>query len=157
MDEAGNYDWETRAQTFHWAIWGPKYLGGDTFYLIGQKDKDGNVFSSASSYKLTVPPNVPAKKFWSVTVYEFETGGTFFDDVDKVAVSSKQEDLIINEDGSVTLTFGPNAPEGMPSANHVPTVGEGSWFVLFRWYGPLPELMPTSQNRWQLGDFEKIK
>lgn len=157
VDEQGIYHWEMRAQTWHWAIWGPKHLGGDTFYLIGQKDKDGNVFSSNATYELTVPPNVPAGKFWSVNVYEFETGGTFFDDVEKVAVSSKQIDLLTNEDGSVTLTFGPECPEGMPISNHILTVGNGSWFALFRWYDPLPELFPTSDNRWTLGDFKKIE
>jgi hypothetical protein len=60
---------------------------------------------------------VPAEKFWAVTACEFETGGTFFDDVDNVAVSSKQKDLVINSDGSVTLTFGPKLPEGMPKSN----------------------------------------
>jgi hypothetical protein len=156
VDQEGIYYWEMRAQTWHWAIWGPKYLGGETFYLIGQKDNNGEVFSSQESYKLTVPPKVPAGQFWSVNVYEFETGGTFFDDVDKVAVSSKLPELVTNEDGSVTLTFGPECPEGMPESNHVPTVGDGSWFALFRWYAPLPELFPTSENRWILDDFEKL-
>lgn len=155
VDAEGNYHWETRAQTWHWAIWGPKHLGGDTYYLIGQKDNDGKVLNSTDTYKLTVPANVPAEKFWSVNVYEFETGGTFFDDVDKVAVSSLQQDLVQNEDGSVTLTFGPKCPEGMPISNHVPTVGDGSWFTLFRWYGPLPELFSDTKDKWVLGDFEK--
>ena len=155
VDEEGKYYWEMRAQTWHWAIWGPKYLGGETFYLIGQKDDKGEVFSSQESYQLTVPPNVPAGQFWSVNVYEFETGGTFFDNVDKVAVSSKLPDLVYNKDGSVTLTFGLECPKGMPESNHVPTAGNGSWFALFRWYAPLPELFPTSENRWVLGDFEK--
>ena len=154
IDKKGTYHWETRAQTWHWAIWGPKHLGGDTYYLIGQKDKDGDVLKSTGTYKLTVPANVPAEKFWSVNVYEFETGGTFFDDVDKVAVSSLQQDLVTNDDGSVTLTFGPECPEGMPISNHVPTVGDGSWFTLFRWYGPLPELFSDSDDKWTLGDFE---
>ena len=51
----------------------------------------------------------------------------------------------------------PELPEGMPKSNFVPTVGNGTWFVLFRWYGPLPELFPTSENRWTTGDFEKMQ
>ena len=101
--------------------------------------------------------NVPAEKFWSATVYEFETGGTFFDDVPAVAVSSKREDLVIEEDGSVTLTFGPTVPDGHPETNHVMTRGDGSWFTLFRWYGPQPELFPgAGERRWTIGDIERI-
>ncbi|MGI9530969.1 DUF1214 domain-containing protein, partial [Lutimonas sp.] len=114
------------------------------------------VLSSKNTYKLVVPPHVPAQLFWSVNVYEFETGGTFFDNVDKVAMSSKQEDLITNKDGSVTLTFGPECPVGMPESNHVPTTGDGTWFTLFRWYGPQPELFSQTEDRWMLNDFELL-
>lgn len=157
VGEDGSYDWKTRAQTFHWAIWAPKHLGSETFYLIGQRDSEGNVLESAETYELLVPAKVPAKQFWSVTIYEFETGGTFFDDVPKVAVSSKNEDLVYNEDGSVTLTIGPALLQERPSANFLPTAGNGHWFALFRWYGPLPELMPNSgDKRWLMGDFKKL-
>ena len=105
-----------------------------------------------------VPTNVPAEKFWSITVYEFETGGTFFDDVPTVGISSKKEDIVYNEDGSVTLTFGAGLPEGAPGANHVPTAGAGTWFTLFRWYGPKPELFPQAgENRWALPNIERIE
>ncbi|MBB3696832.1 DUF1214 domain-containing protein [Flammeovirga yaeyamensis] len=156
VDENGNYHWETRAQTFHWAIWAPKHLGKETFYLVGQKDDKNDVLSSQQTYSLTVPANVPARQFWSVNVYELETGGTFFSDVEKVAISSLNEDLLENEDGSVTLTFGPNCPEGYPLSNHVPTVGNGTWFTLFRWYAPSPELFSKDSDRWTLGDFKKL-
>jgi hypothetical protein len=157
VDKDGNYDWKSRAQTFHWAIWAPKHLGADTFYLIGQKDADGNVLESDATYELGVPANVPAEKFWSVTVYEFETGGTFFDDVPRVAVSSKNQDLVYNDDGSVTLTFGHHLPSGRPAANHAPTNGDGHWFTLFRWYGPQPKLMPQAgEKRWLMGDFQRL-
>ena len=157
VDEEGNYDWRARAQTFHWAIWAPKHLGAETFYLIGQKDSSGNVLKSTETYELLVPAEVPAKQFWSITVYEFETGGTFFDDVPKVALSSKNEDLVYNQDGSVTITVGSDLPQGRPAANYVPTAGNGHWFALFRWYGPLPELMPNSgDKRWVMGDFTKL-
>ncbi len=157
VDKDGNYDWKSRAQTFHWAIWAPKHLGGDTFYLLGQKDADGNVLKSTGTYELVVPANVPAAKFWSVTVYEFETGGTFFDDVPNVAVSSRNKDLVYNKDGSATFTFGPRVPSGHPAANYVPTKGEGHWFALFRWYGPQPALMPQAgDKRWTMGDIRKL-
>ena len=159
VDEDGNYDWKTRAQTFHRAIWTPKNLGSESFYLIGQKDAGGNVLRSSDTYELVVPPDAPAEKFWSVTVYEFETGGTFFDDVPRVAVSSKNDDLVYNEDGSASLPFGPDLPADRPAANHVPTAGNGHWFTLLRFYAPdLPRLMPDAgDERWTIGDFRRLQ
>ena len=156
IDDNG-YHWEARSLTWHWAIWGPKHLGGDTFYLVGQKDSDGNNLMADRTYSLTVPANVPAKKFWSVTAYDATTGGTFFRGLPKVGISSKQQDLEYNKDGSVTLYFGPNKPEQAPAANYVPVEGNQKWFTLFRWYGPQPALMPQAgDKRWTMGDFERI-
>ena len=36
-------------------------------YLGSYRDKEGHAFDGAKSYRLRVPPNPPAKQFWSVT------------------------------------------------------------------------------------------
>ena len=156
VDDNG-YHWEERSLTWHWAIWGPKHLGGDSFYLIGQKEANGDILTGDKTYKFTVPANVPAEKFWSVTVYDATTGGTFFKGLPKVGISSKQQDLDYNEDGSTTLYFGPEKPVGVSAGNYVPTQGDDKWFSLFRWYGPQPELMPPAgDDRWTMGNFELV-
>ncbi len=149
MHPEDGYLWRVRGQTFHWAIWAPKNLGADTFYLIGQFDQNGETLDGGRSYTLNVPADVPASQFWSVTMYEFETGGTFYDDVPKVAVNSKQADLVTNADGTVTVYFGPEKPADAPVGNYIPTLPDSGWFVLFRWYGPQPELM---DGTWTMGD-----
>jgi len=157
VDDNG-YHWDQRSLTWHWAIWGPKHLGGDTFYLVGQKDANGDILTGDKTYKFNVPANVPVEKFWSVTVYDATTGGTFFQGLPKVGISSKQQDLSYNEDGSATIYFGPEKPEGVAAANFVPTQGDEKWFTLFRWYGPQPALMPQAgENRWTMGNIELIK
>ena len=49
----------------------PEGLGSR--YQTTYKDKDGNFFDGNKTYKLNVPPKVPVKLFWSVTVYDTYT------------------------------------------------------------------------------------
>jgi hypothetical protein len=42
-------------------------------YIAAYQDKDGKWLSGGNTYKLHVPPNPPAKGFWSVTVYDEDT------------------------------------------------------------------------------------
>lgn len=145
------YHWYRRAMTFHWAVWAPKYLGEATFYTIAQFDKDGKNLDSNKTYKLTVPAKVPAGQFWSATVYSMDTFA-FYDDVHTVAINSLQEDLLANEDGSTDVYFGPSLPKAANKGNWVPTRAGNDFFVLFRWYGPQPELF---NGKWSMGDLEK--
>lgn len=43
--------------------------GVGSIYLSTYKDADGQWLDGAKHYRLRVPANVPAKNFWSVTVY----------------------------------------------------------------------------------------
>ena len=42
-------------------------------YLFGILDAKGNPFDGAKTYKVTLPPNIPAAKFWSFTLYDNQT------------------------------------------------------------------------------------
>ena len=42
-------------------------------YLIATKDADGNRFDGARTYRVTLPPDIPAARFWSLTLYDTET------------------------------------------------------------------------------------
>src|SRR5215813_3402049 len=46
--------------------------GKGAFYGIAFNDADDTPMSGDYSYKLTLPPDVPAKLFWSLTLYEAE-------------------------------------------------------------------------------------
>lgn len=61
--------------------------------------------------KLHVPVKVPAKIFWSVTVYNLGDRSMIANDQKKPALDSSQK-LQFNPDGSVDLYFGPKAPAG---------------------------------------------
>jgi hypothetical protein len=62
-------------------------------------------------------------------------------------------DLRRNEDGSVDIYCGPNAPFGFEK-NWVPTVPGRNWFAYFRLYQPTAAYFDRS---WPLPDFEQVQ
>ena len=129
-----------------------KTLGAGQLYLETSKDKDGGWLEGGKSYRLHVPPNVPAKQFWSITLYDNLTRGPVLTDQGAADLSSRQN-LEKNADGSVDLYFGPTK---LASANKnwVKTNPGKGWFPYFRFYGPLEAYFDKS---WQLPDIEKVK
>lgn len=67
-------------------------------------------YSTAKSYKLTVPLPAPAKLFWSVTIYDPETRSEIQTDQSKAALRSLVELKDMGSAQSVDLYFGPEAP-----------------------------------------------
>jgi hypothetical protein len=121
-------------------------------YIACYKDKDGNWLDGGNTYRLHVPPNPPATQFWSVTAYDEGTRQMVVTPQGRPDLSSRKEDLAKNEDGSVDVYFGPEAPAGK-AANWVQTVPEKGWFTYFRFYGPTEAFFDKS---WALPDFERI-
>ncbi len=99
-----------------------------------------------------VPPDVPARDFWSVVAYDLETAA-WIRDVPNVGLDSKRADLQKNGDGSVDIYFGPQAPDGK-EANWVPTVEGKRFILLFRFYGPEAGVFDGS---FELNDIERVE
>ena len=121
-------------------------------YLGSYRDKNGHAFDGGKSYRLRVPPNPPAKQFWSVTVYDTESRG-IIQNPQQIADRSSRQELVVNADGSVDVYFGPAAPKGFEK-NWIPTVTDRSWFTYFRLYAPLE---PYFDKSWPLPDIEELK
>lgn len=121
-------------------------------YLGAYKDSEGNWLDGSKSYTLHISPNPPAKQFWSITLYDVDTRCLINNEQQIADKSSRMEDLITNEDGSVDLYFGPTAPEGK-EANWIPTVPNKGWFTYLRLYAPLE---PYFERTWSLPDIEKV-
>ncbi len=134
FDEGSFLLLDQRASLFHWATYFPRQLGAATAYVAAMRDEDGRLLDGESRYRLTVPYDVPARDFWSVIAYSFETKAWIYNNLGRVGLSSYDTDsMVMNDDGSVDLYFGPSPPDGLDS-NWIPT-GE-DFFLLFRLYGP---------------------
>lgn len=123
-----------------------------SLYWLGLRDKTGAYLDGSKTYKLTVPQPVPAKLFWSVTVYDPATRSEIQTDQNKAALRSLFE-LRDATGSSVDLYFGPVAPGGKEGRWIRTTPGKG-WFSYFRIYGPEA---PAFNGAWKPGDFEVVK
>jgi hypothetical protein len=123
-----------------------------SLYWLGLRDSTGAYLDGGKTYTLTVPQPVPAKLFWSITVYDAETRSEIATDQNKAALRSLFELSDVTSDAQVELHFGPDAGEGSEDT-WIKTIPGKGWFVYFRIYGPE---QPAFDGSWQLPDFERL-
>ena len=146
-----HFDYHARGALYYAVISSVKNYGTATFYLDLAEDKNGVWLDGGKNYKLVVPPKVPARNFWSVVVYDLETAA-WIRNMPKVGVDSNRKNLVVNDDGSVDVYFGPKVPRGK-EGNWIPTASGRRFFLLFRFYGPEPAVFDGS---WELNDIELV-
>ena len=122
-------------------------------YAAACRDGDGAYLDGAQTYKLTLPPNVPAKDFWSVVLYDPQTRSMIQNDIGRPLVGSVHG-AKPNEDGSFDVYFGPELPEKAARENWVQTRPGDGWFVYLRLYGPEKSFF---EKKWIPGDAQRIE
>lgn len=150
--DPNNYPTDGRGVVYAMGYFSAKHLGTGQYYLMSIKDNKGQALDGSKLYQLHLPPNVPVKLYWSVTVYDREThalqpGRQYF------SRASTTPGLQKNADGSVDLYFGAKAPAGKES-NWVPTNPQRGFELLARFYGPEKGFF---EKRWKMGDVGEVK
>jgi hypothetical protein len=146
------FDVDARGIAFSTYFCPPAKTGSGSFYLNTFKDSSGKPLEGGNNYRLHVPPNVPVREFWSVTIYSLETS-SFFLNAPNLTLGSLNKELAKNADGSVDLYFGPKPPAGHES-NWLYTQAGQKWFPWFRLYGPEKAVLDKT---WKLQDIEQVK
>lgn len=132
----------------------PKVLSDTpaTQYMMAMADKDGNLLEAGKLYKIDVPPEMPVKQFWALTVYNRATMSFIYTDQERTTLSSYDiGKMKKNADGGVTLYVGPKAPDGLET-NWIPTAGKRP-LPCMRFYGPTETFNDKS---YKLPDFELV-
>jgi hypothetical protein len=128
-------------------------VGIGSQYGVTTVDADGNYLDGSRTYSLTLPAGIPAKDFWSFVNYDPQTRSILQTPTTaQPSVSSQSGEVQANDDGSVTVWFGPEPPPGKAS-NWVPTVPGKGWFTVLRLYGPLESWFDKS---WRPGEIEVV-
>ncbi|RAS33201.1 DUF1254 domain-containing protein [Paraburkholderia bryophila] len=119
-------------------------------YPVAFRDADGSLLMGENSYKLHLPPDIPAAIFWSVTAYDGWSGsglnnGQPFPSINTMDQPSK------NPDGSIDIYFGPTRPVG--AQNYIRTIPRKGFFAIVRLYGPT---QPFFDKVWKPDDLKKL-
>ena len=96
---------------------------------------------------------MPAKLFWSNTVYDSDTRVLIATDQNRAALRSHLDKLQVNADGSYDFYFGPKAPVGKEDM-WIKTIPGKGWWAVFRIYGPQAA---SFDGTWKPGDFVEMR
>src|SRR5829696_2674817 len=121
-------------------------------YLMTVKDADGNRLDGGKAYRMTLPPDIPAARFWSLTAYDNETRSMLQTPQRFPRAGSQSYPTpaaTANPDGSTTITFRPERPSDTPESNWIQTTEGKGWFPILRLYSPL---QPFFNKSWRAGE-----
>ena len=99
---------------------------------------------------MIIPASVPIEQFWSIVHYDNDTRAMIVNDNGKPSISSREE-LVVEKDGSVVLTFGPEPPANV--SNWVQTNPRKGFFVYMRFYAPTEAFFDRS---WKMGNIRQV-
>jgi hypothetical protein len=126
-------------------------------YLIGFVDADKNYFDGGKTYKVALPPNIPAAAFWSFTLYDNQTRSMLqtpqrFPRAGSQSYPSPAAEA--DTDGSTTIYFGPTKPDAAKPGNWIQTMPGKGWFTILRLYSPLETFFT---KEWRPSEIELVK
>jgi len=129
--------------------------GTGSIYAFTARDAKGDYLDGGKTYKVTLPGPIPVNNFWSFMVYSGQHRSMLETDQQLAGLDSNNPKVEPNatRDGSYTIWFGPEAPQGH-EGNWIQTIPGKSYNVMLRLYGPLQEWFDKT---WKPGDVELVK
>jgi hypothetical protein len=127
--------------------------GAGSKYPFSARDADGEFLNGSHTYKLHLPPNVPAALFWAATAYNI-TDGTMPETDQLLPSTNSYYDQPKNRDGSIDIWFGPEKPKGVADSAFIKTIPGRHFLVAFRLYGTD---LPFYDQTWKPDDIVKVK
>lgn len=125
--------------------------GKGSAYMWTYHDADGLWLDGARTYELHLPAGIPDANFWSVVVYDVWTRSMLANGQAAPSLNSFA-DLATDDDGSITIEFGPDEP-ATGTSNWIRTLPGKGWFTILRLYGPTEAYFDHS---WKPGDITAV-
>jgi len=127
--------------------------GAGSKYPFTLRDSAGNFLKGAGTYKLRLPPDIPAALFWAVTAYNV-TDGTMPETKQLLPSTNGYYDIPKQSDGSIEIWFGPEKPQGVTDAAFIQTIPGRDFLVAVRLYGTEDGFYDQT---WKPDDVVKVK
>ena len=129
-----------------------KIPGKGANYMVAWTDGAGDLLSGGESYRLKLPPNIPAANFWSVTLYEAEnfSGLAMANLSRRSAHATGRRRKRTVPRSSISDRPRRRARRATGSPRTLP--GKG-YFAILRLYSPTEAAFDKS---WKPGDIEKV-
>jgi hypothetical protein len=133
-----------------------RLTGVGSQYLVANVDHDGEPFDGSKTYRVTLPKDIPAARFWSLNLYDNQTRSLLQTEQLYPRAGSQEYPSPAAEaeaDGSTVVYCSPARPDGVAPGNWIQTDPERGWFVILRCYSPL---QPFFDKTWRAGEFELV-
>ena len=122
-------------------------------YIYACATAKASTSTARRNYRLTLPPDIPESRFWSVILYDRQTRSMLQTDQHLPRLGSQSGTVETNPDGSTDIYFGPTAPDGKES-NWLQTVPGKGWWTILRLYNPL---QPFFDKSWRPSEIEPVE
>jgi hypothetical protein len=133
-----------------------RLTGVGSQYVVAFRDSEGNPLDGAKSYRVNLPPDIPAARFWSLTLYDNQTRSMLQTPQRYPRAGSQSYPspaATADDDGSTTIAFCPDQPADTPDGNWIQTDPDKGFFVILRCYSPL---QPYFDKSWRPSEIELI-
>jgi hypothetical protein len=133
-----------------------RLTGVGSQYLIANVDAAGEPFDGAKTYRVSLPKDIPAARFWSLNLYDNQTRSLLQTEQLYPRAGSQEYPSPAAEadaDGSTVVYCSPTPPDDVAPGNWIQTDPEKGWFVILRLYSPL---QPFFDKTWRAGEFELV-
>ena len=127
-----------------------KNVGQGSQYLWTYRDGDGEFLDGGKTYKLHVLPDIPAKNFWSVVVYDALSRSELQNGQPLPSVSSYKSRTSTQTVPSTSSS----ARRAEGGGNWIQTVPGKGWFPIFRFYSPTEAYFDKT---WKLEDIVAVQ
>jgi hypothetical protein len=126
-------------------------------YLVANLDAHGDLLDGARTYRVRLPKDIPAARFWSFTVYDNQTRSMLQTPQRYPRAGSQMYPSPAAEaepDGSTVVYFSPTQPDQVAPGNWIQTDPAKGWFTIFRLYSPLQSFFDKT---WRPGEIEPVR
>jgi hypothetical protein len=133
-----------------------RLTGVGSQYLVANVDSDGEPFDGAKTYRVRLPKDIPAARFWSLNLYDNQTRSLLQTEQLYPRAGSQEYPSPAADaeaDGSTVIYCSPTRPDDVAAGNWIQTDPEKGWFVILRCYSPL---QPFFDKTWRAGEFEVV-